>query len=205
VAEATSTEGTTVKDPGTRTLGGIEIPAPGDYVIDQAHTVVSFVARHMMVSKVRGYFREFAGTIHVAEDPLQSSAEIAIKASSVDTGTEMRDNHLRSRDFLVSEEHPDLTFRTTKIEPGEGPSFRVHGEFTVAGVTRPLSLDVEYEGAIPDRSGGTRIAFSASTEIDREEFGITWNQAIESGGVVVGRKVKIELEVAAVSAPKESA
>jgi polyisoprenoid-binding protein YceI len=205
VAEATSSEGTAVQDPGTRTVGGIEIPAPGDYVIDQAHTVVSFVARHMMVSKVRGYFREFSGVIHVAEDPLQSWAELAIKAESVDTGTEMRDNHLRSRDFLVSEEHPELIFRTVKLEPGEGPNLRAHGELTVAGVTRPLSLDVEYEGAIPDRSGGTRIAFSASTEIDREEFGITWNQALETGGVLVGRKVKIELEVAAVSTPKESA
>jgi polyisoprenoid-binding protein YceI len=117
----------------------------------------------------------------------------------------MRDNHLRSRDFLVSEEHPELIFRTVKIEPGEGPNFRAHGELTVAGVARPLSLDVEYEGAIPDRSGGTRIAFSASTEIDREEFGITWNQALETGGVLVGRKVKIELDVAAVRAPKESA
>jgi polyisoprenoid-binding protein YceI len=205
VAEAASNEGTAVRDPGTRTVGGMEIPAPGDYVIDQAHTVVSFVARHMMVSKVRGYFREFSGAIHVAEDPLQSWAELAIKAESVDTGTEMRDNHLRSRDFLVSEEHPQLIFRTVKLEPGEGPNFRAHGEFSVAGVTRPLSLDVEYEGAIPDRSGGTRIAFSATTEIDREEFGITWNQALETGGVMVGRKVKIELEVAAVSTPKESA
>jgi polyisoprenoid-binding protein YceI len=205
VAEAAGIEGTAVQDPGTRTVGGIEIPAPGEYVIDQAHTVVSFVARHMMVSKVRGYFREFSGVIHVAEDPLQSWAELAIKADSVDTGTEMRDNHLRSRDFLVSEEHPELIFRTVKLEPGEGPRFRAHGELTVAGVTRPLSLDVEYEGAIPDRSGGTRIAFSATAEIDREEFGITWNQALETGGVLVGRKVKIELEVAALRAPKESA
>jgi polyisoprenoid-binding protein YceI len=205
VAKGESIEGTAVQDPGTRTVGGIELPAPGDYVIDQAHTVVSFVARHMMVSKVRGYFREFSGTIHVAEDPLQSWAELAIKADSVDTGTEMRDNHLRSRDFLVSEEHPELIFRTVTIEPGEGARFRAHGELTVAGLTRPLSLDVEYEGAIPDMSGGTRIAFSASTEIDREEFGITWNQALETGGVLVGRKVKIELDVAAVRAPKESA
>lgn len=203
MAEGTR-EGTAVKDPGTRKVGGIEIPAPGDYVIDPAHTTVSFVARHMMVSKVRGYFREFSGTIHVAEDPLESWAEIRIGASSIDTGTEMRDNHLRSRDFLLSEEHPDLTFRTAKIEPGEGPRFRVHGELTIRGVARPLVLDVEYVGAIPDTKGGTRIAFSASTEMDREEFGITWNQALETGGVVVGRKVKIELEVAAVRPPKES-
>ena len=200
-----ATESTSVKVPAARTVGGLELPPPGDYVIDQAHTTISFVARHMMVSKVRGYFREFAGTIHVAEEPLESWAEIAIKAASVDTGTEMRDNHLRSRDFLISEENPELIYRTTKLEPGKGTKFRAHGEITIAGVTRPLVLEVEYEGAIPDTRGGTRIAFSARSEFDREEFGITWNQALEAGGVMVGPKVKIELEVAAVRRPEESA
>lgn len=203
MAEGSAPESTAVRDPGTRQIGGVGIPAPGDYVIDQAHTVVSFVARHMMVSKVRGYFREFSGMIHVAEDPLQSSAEICIKAASIDTGTEMRDNHLRSPDFLISEKHPELTFRSTRIEPGEGTNFKVHGELTIKEATRPVVLDVEYEGAIPDMRGGTRVAFSAATEIDREEFDITWNQAIETGGVVVGRKVKIELEIAAVQSKAE--
>ena len=204
MAEATPVEGTAIKEPGKRTFGDVVIPPPGEYVIDQPHTTISFVAKHMMVSRVRGYFREFSGSIQVAEDPLQSWAEIAIRATSVDTGTEMRDNHLRSRDFLISEENPEITFRTTRLEHIEGPSFRAYGDISIAGVSRPLVLDVEYEGAIPDTKGGTRIALSAHGEIDREEFGITWNQALETGGVLVGRKVKLELEVAAVHPASQS-
>jgi polyisoprenoid-binding protein YceI len=204
MAEATSPDAA-VRTERPRTFMGVEIPPPGEYVIDQAHTTVSFVARHMMVSKVRGYFREFSGSIHVAEDPLQSWAEIAIKAASVDTGTEMRDNHLRSRDFLISEENPELTFRTNRLEHLEGTNFRAYGDITIAGVARPLVLDVEFEGAVADMRGGTRIALSAKGEIDREEFGITWNQTLETGGVLVGRKVKLELEVAAVRASDQAA
>jgi polyisoprenoid-binding protein YceI len=204
MAEVTSPEGGIKVEEG-RTFGGVQVPPQGEYVIDQAHSTISFVAKHMMVSKVRGYFREFSGSINVAQAPLQSWAEIAIKAASVDTGTEMRDNHLRSRDFLISEENPDITFRTNRLEHIEGPRFRAYGDISIAGVSRPLVLDVEYEGAIADRKGGTRIALSARSEIDREEFGITWNQALETGGVLVGRKVKLELEVAAIRAADQTA
>jgi polyisoprenoid-binding protein YceI len=203
--DGTATEDTALKDTATRTVGGIEIPAPGDWVIDPAHSSVSFVARHMMVSKVRGHFGEFSGTIHVAEETERSWAEITIKAASIDTGTETRDTHLKSGDFLDVERFPELTFRSLRIEPGKGPNFRAHGQLTIRDVTRPVVLDVEYEGAIPDTRGGTRVAFSATTEIDREEFGITWNMALETGGVLVGRKVKIELEVAAVQAAEQPA
>lgn len=198
MAETVAGKGTALEDTGTRTVGGIDIPAPGDWVIDRAHSSVSFVARHMMVSKVRGHFGEFSGTIHVAEEAERSWAEIAIKAASIDTGTETRDTHLKSGDFLDVERFPELTFRSLRIEPGKGPTFRAHGQLTIRDVTRPIVLDVEYEGAILDTKGGTRVAFSAIGEIDREEFGITWNMALETGGVLVGRKVKIELEVAAV-------
>jgi polyisoprenoid-binding protein YceI len=186
-------------------IDGIEAPPAGEWQLDAAHTGVSFVARHMMVTKVRGHFSDLAGTIHVAERPEDSWVEVAIKTASIDTGNEMRDNHLKSADFLDVEKWPELTFKSSKIELTGGNRLRVHGNLTIRTVTRPVLLEGEYEGSIADLRGGTRIAFSARTEIDREDFGITWNVVLESGGVLVSRKVQIELEVAAVRRAAEQA
>ena len=189
----------------TRTIDGIQAPGPGTWSIDPAHTTIGFVARHMMVTKVRGHFGSFAGQIRVDEDALASSVEMDIEAGTITTGNDMRDRHLVSPDFLDVETFPTLSYRSTRLERTGGNRFRLHGDLTIKDVTRPVTLDVEYEGIVPDLRGGTRMAFSASAEIDREEFGITWNVALEGGGVLVSKKVKLEIEVAAVLAAGEQA
>lgn len=177
---------------------GIELPEPGVYELDPSHCVISAVARHLVVARVRGYFRRFSGKIQVAERPEDSSVEVEIDASSIDTGTEDRDNHLRSPDFLDVENHPKLVFNSTKVEPKEDGRFALHGDLTIRGVTRPVVLDARYEGTSGDPWGGTRIFFSASTELNREDWGMTWNMALETGGVLVSKTLKVELEVEAV-------
>ncbi len=177
---------------------GVELPEPGEWKIDPAHTVISAVARHLMVAKVRGYFRQFEGTIHVAEKPEDSWVEVEIDAASIDTGTKERDDHLRSPDFLDVENHPKIVFKSTKLEPGTDGDFKLHGDLTMRGVTRPVVLDAHYEGSSPDPWGGKRMAFSASTELHREDWGITWNVALETGGFLVSKTLKVEIEVEAV-------
>jgi polyisoprenoid-binding protein YceI len=184
-----------------RIIDGIEAPAPGDWVFDPAHTNIMFVARYAMLTKVRGRFNTFDGTIHVAEKPEDSWVEISIDASSISTDNEQRDEHLRSGDFLDLENEPDLTFRSTKVEGVEGTRFRLTGDLSIRGVTKEVSFDVDYAGVAVGIEGKTRIAFAASLEIDRDDFNVSWNMAIETGGVLVGKHVQIELEVQAV--PKE--
>lgn len=185
----------------SRTLDGVEIPAPGTWEIDPAHTLVGFTVRHLMVAKVKGRFGAFAGTIRVGDEPDGSTVEVTIDAASIDTREEKRDAHLRSPDFLDVERHPTLRFVGTELERTGERTFRLPGELTIRGVTRPVVLDVEYQGLTADPWGNTRAVFSATTEIDREGFGLTWNQALETGGVLVGKQVKIELEIEAVRAP----
>jgi polyisoprenoid-binding protein YceI len=180
-----------------RVLTGVEAPAAGTYEIDPAHSTVEFVARHLMISKVRGSFDKFSGQIHIAEDPLQSSAEVTIDASSVNTRDPQRDGHLRSPDFLDVENHPTLEFRSTKLDP-TGDEWRLEGELTVRGVTRPVTLQVSHEGAAVDPWGNQRLGFTAHTEVDREQWGLTWNQTLETGGVLVSKKIAIDLNVEAV-------
>ncbi|MCU0267463.1 MAG: YceI family protein [Acidimicrobiales bacterium] len=180
--------------PGTRTFEGEPIPAPGSFAIDPSHTTVGFVARHLMVTKVRGRFTAFEGSIVVAEEPLASSVAVSIDAASIDTREADRDAHLRSADFLDVESFPTLAFRSTGVTHVKGDDWVVAGELTVRGVTRPVQLELEIDGIVRDPWGNERLAFSAETEIDREEFGLTWNVALETGGVLVGRKVKIEIE-----------
>ncbi|HEX4978868.1 MAG TPA: YceI family protein [Acidimicrobiales bacterium] len=182
----------------TTPLAGIDLPEPGTYAIDPTHSTLVVVARHLMVAKVRGYFTELDGTVTVADDPLASSVEVTVKASSIDTRDEQRDAHLASADFLDVENHPDIRFRSTGLEHAGGTSFRLSGELTIRGVTRPVVADLEYLGRTGDPWGGTRIAFEARGEIDREEFGVTWNAALETGGVVVGKKLTFEFDVEAV-------
>jgi polyisoprenoid-binding protein YceI len=181
----------------TRGIDGIEAPAPGTWVIDPSHSTVGFVARHLMLSKVRGRFGSFEGSLNIAEKPEDSWAEVTIDAASVDTKDAKRDEHLRSPDFFDVQNHPSISFRSTGFRRLGGSDFELPGDLTIRGVTRPVSLRGSFEGIALDPWGNTKAAFSASTEVDREEFGLTWNVALETGGVLVGKKVKIELEVQA--------
>ncbi|MEH0928646.1 YceI family protein [Micromonospora sp. CPCC 205558] len=185
-------------DAATRDWDGLTIPTAGTYALDVAHKRVGFVARHMMVSKVRGEFNEATATITVAEDPLQSSVVATIQAASVDTTQADRDAHLRSPEFLDAEKFPTLEFRSTGVKSRRGNEFVLTGELTIKDVTRPVELEVEFEGVGRSPFGQDIFGFSASTEIDREEFGLTWNVALETGGVLVSRKIKIEIEGEAV-------
>jgi polyisoprenoid-binding protein YceI len=178
----------------TRTVQGEVLPAPGVFILDPAHTHVGFSVRHMMIAKVRGRFTEFSGTLMVADDPLQSAVEVEVALASIDTRDDQRDGHLRSPDFFDVEKYPTMTFRSGRVMANGGDSVRLDGELSVHGVTRPLSLDVVYDGVGQDPWGGQRIGFSATAEIDREEFGLTWNQPLASGGVLVGKQVRLEIE-----------
>ncbi|BCB85896.1 YceI family protein [Phytohabitans suffuscus] len=180
--------------PATRQFEGLTIPAPGTYELDPNHKLVGFVARHMMVAKVRGTFSEATATITVAEDPLESSVVATIQAASIATGQADRDNHLRSGDFLESEKYPTLEFRSTGVKSHSGNEFVLAGDLTIKGVTNPVDLKVEFEGVGRSPYGFDIFGFSAVTEIDREDFGLTWNVALETGGVMVGKKIKIEIE-----------
>ncbi|MET7706236.1 YceI family protein [Micromonospora sp. NPDC005413] len=189
---------TSSTDAVTRDWDGLTIPAAGTYALDVAHKRVGFVARHMMVSKVRGEFNEATATITVAEDPLQSSVVATIQAASIDTTQADRDAHLRSPEFLDSDKFPTLEFRSTGVKSRRGNEFVLTGELSIKDVTRPVELEVEFEGVGRSPFGQDIFGFSASTEIDREEFGLTWNVALETGGVLVSRKIKIEIEGEAV-------
>jgi polyisoprenoid-binding protein YceI len=182
----------------TREYQGSPVPVAGTYDLDQAHTSVEFVARHLMISKVRGRFADFSGSVHIAEVPEESSVEVTINAASVDTNQDQRDAHLRSGDFFDVEKYPTLRFQSTSVALEGDNQWKVTGDLTVRDATRPVVLDVEFEGANTTPWGTQAVAFSASTEIDREEFGLTYNQALETGGVVVGKKVRIELNVEAI-------
>jgi len=177
-----------------RTVDGVEVPLAGTYQLDLAHSSVAFSVRHLMVSKTKGRFADFTGTVVIGEDPLDSSVEVEIQAASIDTRDVTRDGHLRSGDFFDVETHPTLTYRSTKVTPGAKGTWAVEGELTVGGVTQPVPLVVSFEGGAVDPQGSPRIGFEAHTELDREAFGLTWNQALETGGVLVGKVVKIDIE-----------
>lgn len=181
----------------TRIVDGREIPAPGTWTLDTSHSHIQFVARHMMISKVRGSFREFSGTIVIAEEPTQSSLDVVILAASIDTGDANRDEHLRGPDFLDVAHHPEIRYRSTAVRPA-GNKWEVDGMLTIRAVTREVALSVEFCGSQPDPWGNIRAGFLANTEIDREDFDITWNQMLESGGFLVGKGIRIEIDAEAV-------
>jgi polyisoprenoid-binding protein YceI len=188
----------TITPASTRAVNGLTLPSTGTFVLDKSHTEVGFIARHLMVSKVRGRFTDFEGTIVVADDPSESSVEVIIQAASINTNDENRDKHVRTNDFLSTDEFPALTFRSTKVELSSGGDWKVNGDLTVRGVTRPIFLDVQFEGVIQDPWGNQRLGFTASGEIDRNDFGVSFNAALETGGFVVSPKVKLEIEAEAV-------
>jgi polyisoprenoid-binding protein YceI len=169
---------------------------PGIWTIDPSHSEVSFSVRHLMVSKVRGSFTRFTGTITTGQEASASSVEATIDMNSVDTRDERRDTHVRSADFFDVERYPEATFRSTAVR-ANGNDYIVEGNLTLHGVTRPVTLSLEHNGVGPDAWGGTRAGFSATAEINRRDFGVDINLPLEGGGVVVGDKVTLYLEVEA--------
>jgi polyisoprenoid-binding protein YceI len=181
-----------------RTYDGVEFPAAGTWSLDPTHTRVDFEARHLMVAKVKGHFGGAEGALVIAEEPTQSTARVAIATASIDTGVEQRDQHLKSPDFLEVEAYPEITFTSSSFEHVEDERWDLRGDLTIHGVTRPVTLETEYNGQTQDPWGGTRAFFSAETRIDREEWGLSWNVALETGGWLVGKEIKIAIEVEAV-------
>ena len=183
----------------------VRVPETGVWEFDKAHTSITIKARHMMVTRVRGHFKELSGNIHVAERPEDSWVEATIQAASIDTGDPRRDDHMRSADFMDVAAYPEIAYRSTGFEVRGETRLRVTGDLTVHGITKPIQLDVEYRGRTTSPWGQDIIAFTAEGEMDREEFGMTWNQALETGGFLVGKKLKLEIEVEGLRAKDESA
>jgi polyisoprenoid-binding protein YceI len=179
------------------------MPPKGTWKLDPNHTVIGAVARHLMVTKVRGRFTSFEGAVHIGEALEDSWAELRIDAASIDTGVEQRDEHLRSADFLDVEHFPQITFRSTKVEQTGDDRLEVTGDLTIRGLTRSVPLEVEFEGVSPDPWGGTRMGFTITGELVREDWNMTWNVALESGGVLVSRSVQLEIEAQAVKEPAD--
>ncbi len=169
----------------------------GTWDIDAAHSTVGFSVRHMMVSKVRGYFTKFEGVLVTAADPADSTVEATIDMDSIDTRQEQRDAHIKSADFFDTGNHTVMTFRSTAIK-AKGDDWTVEGDLTIKGITKPTTLALELNGFGPDAYGGTRAGFSAKTDISRKEYGVDIDMPMDGGGVVVGDKISVELEIEAV-------
>jgi len=172
---------------------------PGTWTVDTPHSTIGFVARHMMLSKVRGRFTDFTASIEVADPPQSSTVFAEAQMASVTTGEEGRDNHLRTNDFFDVENHPTMTMRSTGFE-ADGDDYVMHADLTIKGTTLPVDFELEFDGVGQDPWGGTRAGFTASTTINRRDFGVEWNAPLETGGVLVGDKVAIELDVQLVKA-----
>ena len=181
--------------PGTRVVNGRQVPEPGTWEIDPSHQSFEFVARHLM-AKVRGKFSGVSGAATVAEVPEASTLEIEIDTTTVDTGDATRDGHLRSNDFFGAEDHPTISFRSTAVRPDEGEShWKVDGELTIRGVTRAVTVDLEFLGGAIDPWGNQRIGFSGVVpEVNREDWGLTWNAPLDTGGFLLSRSVRLEIE-----------
>jgi len=170
----------------------------GTYSIDPSHSRIGFVARHAMVTKVRGAFESFDGSFEIAEDLASSSANVSIEAASVDTRSPQRDEHIRSEDFLATSSYPKITFTSTSVEAAGDGSLRLAGELTIKGVSHPVTVDFEYTGTAVDPFGNTRVGFEGATSVSRKDWDLTWNVALEAGGVLVSDKITLEFEVSAI-------
>ncbi|MEU0586971.1 YceI family protein [Streptomyces sp. NPDC006132] len=171
----------------------------GDYTIDPAHSTIGFVARHAMVTNVKGSFQDFTGTLHLdGTDPSRSTASLDVVMDSIETGNADRDGHLKSADFFKADEFPTMTFRSTKAEALGGDEYRITGDLTILGTTRPLSIDLEFNGAAKDPFGNERVGFEGKAEILRSEWGLTWNAALETGGVLVSDKIRLNFDISAI-------
>jgi len=173
----------------------------GDYTIDASHSEVGFSVRHAMVTKVRGQFAEYEGALHLdGSDPAKSTVEVNIKVASIDTNQEQRDEHLRTGDFFDAENHPEISFRSTSAEFLGDDSYRLSGDLTIKGTSKPISIDFAFMGAAKDIYGNERVGFEGSTVIDRTDWGLTYNAALETGGVLIGEKVTLSFDVSAIKA-----
>ena len=171
----------------------------GEYTLDPTHSRIGFVARHAMVAKVRGSFNEFAGRLYLdADEPARSHVEVTIKAASIDTRNADRDAHLRNNDFFDMENHPEIRFVSTSVEVVDKTAYRVTGDLTIKGITRPVTVDLEYTGAAVDPFGNLRIGFEGSVAVNRKDWGMTWNVPLDAGGVLVSEKVVLEFEISAI-------
>ena len=188
-----------------RTRDDRVIPAAGVYEIDPAHTSVEFVARHLMITKVRGRFSDVRGQITIDEVPEKSHVQVEIGVASLSTGNDDRDAHLKNADFFDVEHHPTITFASTGVKPLRENTWELVGDLTVHGTTKPVTLQVDFDGGGASPMGDERIGFSAATEVNREDFGLTWNVALETGGFLVGKTARIELAVQAIAAKAAAA
>ena len=171
----------------------------GNYAVDPTHTRIGFVARHAMVTKVRGSFNEFEGSGYFdAENPANSHLQLTIQAASIDTRNADRDGHLKSNDFFDMEHYPEITFASTAVEQVDAGNYRVTGDLTIKSVTKPVTVDFEYTGTAVDPFGNTRVGFEGSTTVNRKDWGVNWNAALEAGGVLVSEKVTLEFEISAI-------
>ncbi len=189
-----------VFDAPTRILDDIS----GDYTLDTAHTRLGFSARHAMVATVRGQFKEFTGTAHIdTSNPSKSSVQLSIVASSIDTGNAQRDGHLLSGDFFETENNPDITFVSTHVSGG-GDDWSITGDLSIKGVSKPVTVDFEYTGSAQDPYGNVRLGFEGTSVLNRKDWNLNWNAALETGGVLVSDKVKLEFDISAIKvAPTE--
>jgi polyisoprenoid-binding protein YceI len=177
----------------------------GSYTLDPTHTRVGFVARHAMVTKVRGSFNEFAGGGYFdAENPAASNVELTIQAASIDTRNADRDEHLRSNDFFDMENHPEIRFVSTAVEQTDPEHYRVTGDLAIKGVVKPVVVDFEYTGSAVDPFGNLRVGFEGATTVNRKDWGVNWNAALDAGGVLVSEKVVLEFEVSAIRTPDDA-
>jgi polyisoprenoid-binding protein YceI len=178
----------------TRSIEGVELPAPGAWVVDPGHAEVAFIGRHFMLTKIRGRFTGVEGTVTVADTPGRSRLEVTIDMASVSSGDQARDDHLRSADFFDVENHPTARFQSSDVRWAHTQG-TVTGDLTIKGIARPVELRVEYLGHAVDPWGNDRAVFSASATIDREDWGLTWNRVTEAGGMLVSKEIRLEIEV----------
>ncbi|WP_327661439.1 MULTISPECIES: YceI family protein [unclassified Streptomyces] len=171
----------------------------GDYTVDPAHTTLGFVARHAMVTNVKGSFSDFTGSLHLdGSDPAKSTASFDVQMASISTGNEDRDGHLKSADFFKIDEFPTMTFRSTSAESLGGDDYRITGDLTILGTTKPLTIDLEFNGVAKDPFGNERVGFEGKSEILRSDWGLSWNAALETGGVLISDKIKLNFDISAI-------
>ncbi|MQS13478.1 YceI family protein [Streptomyces kaniharaensis] len=196
-APATTAVATVVGTPAGPDLAHLT----GDWAIDTTHSEIGFSVRHAMVTNVKGRFTDYDGKLHLdGSAPGNSSAELVIKVASIDTNQAQRDEHLRTGDFFAAEAYPEIRFRSISTERLRGDSFRMTGELTIKDTTRPVVLDLDYTGSATDAYGAERVGFEGSAVVDRTDFGLTYNAALETGGVLIGEKVKLSFDISAVKA-----
>ncbi|GAA1223546.1 YceI family protein [Kitasatospora nipponensis] len=194
-----STTTTAVIDAPTPAAGADLAHLTGDYTIDSTHSRIGFAVRHAMVTNVRGEFTDYTGRLHLdGSNPAASSAELVIQVASVDTKNEQRDGHLRTGDFFEAETHPEITFRSTAAEQVDADTYRLTGDLTIKATTRPVVLTLDFTGSATDPYGIQRLGFEGSATVDRTDFGLTYNAALETGGVLIGEKVKLSFDISAV-------